>query len=80
MPYEIVVVTDANGPRMNNLSKRPGVIYYCVSGDHQEFWATITALQHDVAPTASLRRVLDSPDAEGFVVGAAGKGYSVPKQ
>ena len=79
LPYEIVVVTNANGPRIDNLSERPAVIYYSVSGDHQEFWATMTALQHEVAPTASLKKVVDRPDAKGFVVGAAGKDYPVTK-
>jgi hypothetical protein len=75
LPYEIVVVTNAYGPRIDNLSERPGVIYYSVSSDHQEFWATMTALQHEVAPTASLKKVVDSPDVKGFIVGAAGKDY-----
>ncbi len=79
LPYEIVVVTDANGPRMNNLSERPGIIYYCVSSDHQQFWVTMTALQHDVAPTAGLRRVLDNPDAKVLVIEAAGKDYPLRK-
>jgi hypothetical protein len=59
-------------------SERPGVIYYCVSGDQQEFWVTMTTRQAVVAPAASLKRVADRPDEKGWVVGAAaGKDYPV---
>jgi hypothetical protein len=78
LPYEIVVMTDANGPRVANVSQRPGVIYYCVSKDLQEFWVTMTGLQADVDSTAYLWRVV-IPQDEIRVVHAAGRDYPVKK-
>ena len=75
LPYEIVVVSNASGPRVNNASDRPGVIYYCVSGDQQEFWVTMTALRYDSSPTANLKMTLEIPE-KVWVVGAAGKDYA----
>lgn len=72
LPYKVVVITDANGPRLANVSQRPGVIYYCVSRDLQEFWVTMTGLQSDFDSTASLRRVVTQQD-EIQVVHAAGR-------
>jgi hypothetical protein len=76
LPYDIVIVPNANGPRLDNVSDRPGVIYYCVSGDQQEFWVTMTSLRRDISPTASLMMTLDIPE-KVLVVGAAGKDYPV---
>lgn len=76
--YQLVVVSDASGPRLDNVSERPGVIYYCVSGDQQEFWVTMTGLRDDVAPAASLKRVADIAREKVSIVGAARKDYSLP--
>jgi len=77
LPYEIVVVNDANGPRLANISQRPGVIYYSVSSDLQEFWVTMTGLQSDTATTASIARVAGLPDEDIRLVHAAGHDYPV---
>jgi hypothetical protein len=77
LPYEIVITTNANGPRVKKLSQRPGVLYYSVSSDLQEVWMTMTALQNDVASRADLKRVADRPDKEVWVVGAAGRNYPI---
>jgi hypothetical protein len=74
LPYDIVIVPNANGPRLDNVSDRPGVIYYCVSADEQEFWVTMTSLRNDISPTASLKMTLDIPE-KVFVLGAVGKDY-----
>jgi hypothetical protein len=78
--YEIVVVANANGPRIDNPSERPGVIYYCVSANQQEFWVTMTTLQNDVEPAASLKRLALRWDGTVWVVAAAGKDYPTHKQ
>jgi hypothetical protein len=78
LPYEIVVVTDASGLRVNNPSKRPGVIYYCVSTDQQAFWMTMTALQADFGPTAQLMTTGGRTDAV-WIVQAAGRDYPIHK-
>ena len=57
LPYVIVVVEDASGPRVADVSPRPGVLYYCVSRDLQEFWITMTGLESDLASTGSLRQL-----------------------
>lgn len=54
LPYQLLVFPKATGPRVDNLSERPGVIYYCVSSDLQEFWVTMTSLDTDVAPSATI--------------------------
>jgi hypothetical protein len=77
LPYEIVVTTDANGPKLANVSHGPGVIYYCVSSDLQEFWVTMTGLQSETAPTASIARVAGVPDEDIRLVHAAGRDYPV---
>jgi hypothetical protein len=79
LPYEIAVVNDANGPRISEVSKRPGVVYYCVSTDLQEFWVTTTGLESDFAMAAVLHRVASIPAEEAFVVHAAGRDYPVKK-
>jgi hypothetical protein len=52
LPYELVLVKNADGPRLKDTSPRPGVIYYHVSKDLQEYWVTMTWLQSDLAWTA----------------------------
>ena len=54
LPYEIVVDANAKGPRVTGVSQRPGVIYYCVSRDLNEYWVTMTALDSFVGTAASL--------------------------
>jgi hypothetical protein len=78
LPYEIVVVTNADGPRLTDVSQRPGVIYYCVSKDLQEFWVTMTRLQSDVATTAHLEWAPGLPQ-EFWMVHAAGRDYPIGK-
>jgi hypothetical protein len=78
LPYEVVVVTNADAPRLTDVSKRPGVIYYCVSKDLQEFWVTMTELQSDVASTAYIHRVAGLPE-KFWLVHAAGRDYPVRK-
>jgi hypothetical protein len=50
--YQVVVAGGAGGPRTTDTDKRPGVVYYCVSTDLQQFWITMTRLQSDLATTA----------------------------
>jgi hypothetical protein len=57
LPYEIVVEPDASGPRLSNFSRRPGVIYYRVSKDLQEFWLTMTQLPAELAFSATVARM-----------------------
>jgi hypothetical protein len=57
LPYEIVVVANAHGPRVADVSERPGVIYYCISSDLQEFWITMTGMESDLGSMASLRQL-----------------------
>jgi hypothetical protein len=78
LPYEVVVVTNADAPRLTDISHRPGVIYYCVSKDLQEFWVTMTSLQSDVATTAYIKPVAGLPE-EFWMVHAAGRDYPVRK-
>jgi hypothetical protein len=73
LPYEIVVVQNASGPRMDNLSNKPGVVYYCIGADKQHFWVTMTGLHEDVARSASLSRVADIPDGKPRLVTAESK-------
>lgn len=77
LPYQIVVVNGASGPRLEGLSQRPGVIYYCVSDDQQQFWVTMTGLREDVARTATLKTVADRPSDKPWLVTSAGKDYPI---
>jgi len=77
LPYEIVVETIATGPRLSNMSQRPGVVYYCVSQDLQEFWVTMTALQKDFSSVSSIKRAGGQPTDEVWLIHAAGKDYPV---
>ena len=56
LPYQVLVFPNATGARVDNVSKRPGVVYYCVSVDRQEFWVTMTSLDWVVAPSATMNR------------------------
>ena len=76
LPYKVVVLSNASGPRLTAASERPGIIYYCVSGDLQEFWTTMTGLNSDVGRRASIKHVGDSPDYEYYIVHEAGRDYS----
>lgn len=73
VPYEIAVENEAIGPRLSNMSQRPGVVYYCVSRDLQEFWVTMTALQTDFSSGSSIKRVGGQPTDKGWLIHAAGK-------
>jgi hypothetical protein len=73
LPYKVVVITGATGPKLDGLSERPGVIYYCVSPDYQQFWATMTGLAEDVSPTATLKRVGDRSYDAPWLVSGSGK-------
>lgn len=75
LPYQIVVTNDATGPRLEGLSERPGVIYYCVTADGQQFWVTMTGLHEDVSRTATLKRVADRSYDKPWLITATGKDY-----
>ena len=77
VPYEIVVENDAVGPHLSNMPQRPGVIYYCVSQDLQEFWVTMTALKKDFSSAASIKRVGGQLTDKVWLIHAAGKDYPV---
>lgn len=68
LPDEIVVETNAIGPRLQNMSQRPGVVYYCVTEDLQEFWVTMTAQQEDYGSSSCIKRVGGQPTAEVMVI------------
>jgi len=76
LPYQIVVINNDSGPQMQGLSERPGVIYYCVSGDQQQFWVTMTGLHTDVARSATLKLVADGASEKPMLV--TGKGEDNP--
>jgi hypothetical protein len=77
LPYEIVVVQNASGPRLENISERPGVIYYCITSDRQQFWATMSGLHEDVSRSASLARVADISAEKPRLAMGSGKDYPV---
>jgi hypothetical protein len=79
LPYEIVGTTGAGGPKLDDISPRPGEVYYCVSGDSQEFWVTMTTLRSAVASKAVLARFLGFTDQRVLIVHANGKDYSEDK-
>lgn len=68
LTYEIVVQNMATGPRTGGLSARPAVIYYCISADRRQFWATITVLPTDVARASTLARDILEPNHSPLVV------------
>ena len=75
LPYQIVVVNGASGPRLDNVSDRPGVIYYAVSSDQQQYWVTMTGLLKDTSSTATLKRLIDRPNEKFVVVSPSGYEY-----
>jgi tetratricopeptide (TPR) repeat protein len=75
LPYQVLVLTNATSPRLEEVSDRPGVIYYSVSADLQEFWVTMTTLATDVGSSATIRRVADGPDDDVEVVHGNGREY-----
>jgi len=80
LPYEIMVIDGATGPKLDALSERPGVIYYCVSADNQQFWVTMTGLREDVSAKATLKTVADRPDDKPWLITASGKDYAPDKR
>ncbi len=58
VPYEAEVTADATGPRAVNPSPRPGVTYYCVSPNRQEYWLTMTELDADLGSNARFFRAI----------------------
>jgi hypothetical protein len=62
-----------------DVSKRPGVICYCVASDQQEFWVTMTSLNSDVASAAVIKRVANRPKMKYWMVHAAGSDYPMKK-
>jgi hypothetical protein len=78
VPYEVVVVTNADGPQLTDVSQRPGVIYYSVSKDLQQFWALMTRLQSDMATTAHIESAPGLPP-EFWMVHAAGRDHPIIK-
>lgn len=76
LKYETVFIDGAVGPRLNGLTDRPGVIYYCVSADKQQFWVTMTGLYRDVAAKAALKTVSDRPSYEPWLIEASGKHHA----
>jgi hypothetical protein len=78
LPYQIVVLSDASGPRLDNVSDRPGVIYYAVSSDQQQYWVTMTGLLKDTSSTATLKRLIDRPEEKLLVVSPSGYEYPSP--
>ncbi len=72
LPYEIVVVNDASGPRLDNVSERPGLIYYAVSSDQQQYWVTMTGLADETSRTAALKRWVDRLDMEIVILSSSG--------
>lgn len=75
LPYQIVVVNDASGARLDNVSDRPGVIYYAVSSDQQQYWVTMTGLLKDTSSTATLKRLIDRPNERLLVVSPSSYDY-----
>lgn len=78
LPYEIVVDADAKGPRLTGVSKRPGVIYYCVSRDLNEYWVTMTALNSFVGTAASLKQTIGPPQ-KTWIPHGRGQDYATTK-
>lgn len=79
LQYEIVVVDGAIGPKLDGLAERPGVIYYCLSSDHRQFWLTMTSLDQDVSPKATLKAVADLP-GNPWLIKASANDYASRKR
>ena len=80
LPYQVVVINNASGPRFDNLSDRPGVIYYSVTSDRQQFWVTMTGLGTDVSERATIKKAADQPHEKPWLITAAAKDYLSRKQ
>lgn len=76
LPYEIVVVQNASGPRMDDLSERPGVIYYWVANDQQRFWVAMTELSEDVSRSSN-PKLVSWPSPNRYVIAVDGRDYPV---
>jgi len=70
LPYQLVVEPNAVGPRIDNVSKRPAVLYYSVTNDYQRFWLTYTALPEDVAAEATVRKTIFNNEPVVFTADA----------
>jgi hypothetical protein len=57
------------------VSDRPGVLYYAVSSDQQQYWVTMTGLHTDTSRSATLKRMIDRPDQNLFIVTPSGYNY-----
>jgi len=79
LSYEIIVERDANGPRLSHMLERPGVIYYSVSHDLQEFWVTMTSLKTDFGSASSIKRAGGQSTGDVWIVHATGKEYPEDK-
>jgi len=77
LSYQIVILNDASGPRLQNISDRPGVIYYAVSSDKERYWVTMTGLHQDTARIATLKRMIDRPDQKLLIATPSGYDYPV---
>jgi hypothetical protein len=75
LPYEIVIVENASGPRLNDTATHPGVIYYCLSSDRQQYWVTMTALDEDLANIAVLKTTADPSATQPWIISASAKEY-----
>lgn len=80
VPYDVTVEKNARGPRVSNVSQRPGTVHYCVSQDLQEYWLTMTELQGDFGKAASVKRMGGQPHDEVLILHASGKDYSAEKR
>lgn len=80
LPYQIIVINSASTPAVSKVSLRPGVIYYCVSSDLQEFWVTMTSLTSDFATSAELKHIAITRDEPVEIVHAAGHDYPAEKK
>jgi hypothetical protein len=78
LPHQVVVVNNTEAARSTDVSQRPGVIYYCVSKDLQEFWVTMTRLQSDLASTAYIEQGAGLPE-EFWVIHEAGRDYPIKR-
>jgi len=79
IPYEIVAISGATGPKVDDVSPRPGEVYYSVSSDSQEFWVTMTSMRNAVASRAVLARFLGLANQKVLVVHGMGHDYSDEK-
>jgi hypothetical protein len=75
LQYEVVVIRDATGPKLDALTERPGVIYYGLSADKRQFWVTMTGLHQDVSSKATLKTVADRSTDEPWLITASGNEY-----